>query len=197
MKGDLALRPGDLRIVMIGEPSVGKTCLLNRFVEDSFCHDTVSTVAASYKMHSADFRGQRADIQIWDTAGQEKFRALVPIYYRYAAGAVAVYDITQVPSYERLQTWIDCFFGTAGSDAIVAIAANKADLLGDAEMDISAAREEAEAHGYMFQLTSAQTGAGVSQLFDQLIERILIARFEKPEKEAIVEAGGPSAECAC
>nr|AEE62138.1 unknown [Dendroctonus ponderosae] len=83
------------KVVLLGKGCVGKTSLVLRYVEDKFNGKHITTIQASFLNKKINIDGQRLTLAIWDTAGQEKFHALGPIYYRSANGAVLVYDITE------------------------------------------------------------------------------------------------------
>ena len=99
------------RAVTIGESSVGKTCLVNRFIRNKFNNAEANTVGAIYDTYTERRGDQSIEVQIWDTAGQEKFRSLAPVYYRGADAAVVVFDMTKPSTFQCLQSWIDDFKG--------------------------------------------------------------------------------------
>ena len=161
------------RVVIIGDSAVGKTSILNRIVSDVFNPYELSTVGANYQLITRTIDGRSIEIQVWDTAGQEKFRSLSPIYFRNAIAAIAVYDQTSKQSFLNLDNWIKMFTDIAGTDSIIMVAANKCDLTDQIEVNLNDAMEKCNESGYMFCETSAQSGEGVHELFNQLSSRLV------------------------
>jgi small GTP-binding protein len=155
------------RIVTIGEPSVGKTSIVNR-VTDKFNELEEPTVGAAWQLITQTKDGKTIELQIWDTAGQEKFRALGPLYYRDAQVAIVVYDITNRPSFEMLEPWIEGFTSVAGSDSDIVVVGNKTDLESERDVTQKEGRDWAVDRGLRFFETSAKTGANVKELFEAL-----------------------------
>lgn len=118
--------------------------------------------------------GKHLKMQIWDTAGQEKYRSIAKIYYQEAKIAILVYDVTSKDSFEQMQVWGDELVDNAPKDIILAVVGNKVDLLGDSydqqmdEANYNTAQEYAESIGAVFKLTSAKSNKGINELFNQL-----------------------------
>jgi len=167
------------RVVTIGDESVGKTSLTARLVNNRFNQYEPSTVGANYQEYSVFVKDSSISIQIWDTAGQEKFKSLSPIYYRNASAAVVVFSLTSRRTFEKLNDWINSFMEVAGNGAIVYIAANKSDLTSEFEVTIEETREWAKSCGYKYFVTSAKTGEGVCDMFTELANDILSTKESK------------------
>ena len=99
------------KVVLLGESGVGKTSIISRFIDDVFEEELETTTAASYagkNMVFKDYQNQVVNFEIWDTAGQEKYRALTQIFYKDASIAILVYDITNEESFEEIKNyWYD------------------------------------------------------------------------------------------
>jgi small GTP-binding protein len=171
MKGAQTRVP-QYRIVAVGDPAVGKTSILNRLMEGKFDDLEPSTVGATWQLFAQDQNGQKLEIQIWDTAGQEKFRALGPLYYRGAVGAVVVYDVTNRQSFANIEGWIEGFTSVAGSESAIVIVGNKTDRDGYREVPEREGREWARERSVTFYETSAKTGTNVAEVFDALTHTI-------------------------
>jgi len=185
------------RVVVIGDSAVGKTSILNQLIDNAFNPFEQSTVGANYQLFIEEIDGQKVEMQIWDTAGQEKFRSLAPIYFRNSAGAVAVYDQTSRSSFEHLDNWIKTFRDIAGTDTAIAIAGNKCDLESAIEVPITEANEWASQRGFEIISTSARSGTGVRTLFSKLAHQLLQTnasskRMKKKEVEPVVNN-----QCSC
>jgi small GTP-binding protein len=170
---------GDMRVVMIGNASVGKTSILNRLREDRFDPNESSTIGANWLLFPHEFNGTPMEMQIWDTAGQEKFKALGPLYYRLAVGAVAVYDVTNRQSFEDLEEWIQSFLSVV-ADSVVVIIGNKADLSGIREVTSDDGIEFAKTFNFPYFETSALTGANVAEAFDAIMLAIASRKRVSP-----------------
>jgi small GTP-binding protein len=166
------------RVVMIGDSAVGKTSILNQLIDHTFQNGTAPTVAANYQVYLDEIDGVTIEVQLWDTAGQEKFRSLGPIYYRNSAGAVLVYDVSNRRSFEDLSDWIVAFTEVAGTTASITIVANKTDIP-EAEQRVRAqeGRQWATSKGYDFFATSAKTGEGIKELFKQIARNLIRIRL--------------------
>ena len=100
--------PKSCKIVLLGESGVGKTCIISRYTNNTFEDNIMSTTGASYcgkAMTFDEYGGKTIKFEIWDTAGQEKYRALTKIFYKDASVAILVYDITRRQSYEELKNY--------------------------------------------------------------------------------------------
>jgi len=99
------------KVVLLGESGVGKTCIIARFINNTFEENLISTTGASYAgktMTFDEYGGKSIKFEIWDTAGQEKYRSLTKIFYKDAGAAILVYDITRKESYEEIKKyWIN------------------------------------------------------------------------------------------
>ena len=175
------------RVVVIGEASVGKTSILNQLIDHCFYEHEQSTVGANYQLFVQEVDGVKIEIQIWDTAGQEKFRSLGPIYFRNSLGAVVVYDVTNRHSFDNLETWITSFQDVAGTNTVVTVVGNKCDMP-ESEIQIpeSEAQKWAETKGYESFRTSAKTGVGVKETFYSLARQLLKNRMSRTRSKGSV-----------
>jgi small GTP-binding protein len=160
------------RVVTLGEASVGKTSLINQLVNKTFSCDEPSTIGATFVVHDEVVEDFRLEMQIWDTAGQEKYKSLCPIYCRGSAGAVVVFDLTNRESFEKLAQWTTLVLEVAGTETAVFVAANKSDVPLQSQVTDQAIAAWSEAQGIPVVKTSAKTGDGVPQLFRSLAEAI-------------------------
>ena len=118
---------------MVGASGVGKTSISNRFVYDNFQERSQPTLGASYLETVYQHQGHTLRYQLWDTAGQEKYRSIGKIYYKDAGIALLVYDVTKKTSFASLQSWAEEVRSTAPEGVILAVVGNKTDLLGETE----------------------------------------------------------------
>jgi small GTP-binding protein len=111
-------------------------------------------------------------LQIWDTAGEEKFRALGPLYYRSSRAAIAVYDVTNRVSFDNLGSWVQAFLDAAGENCHVIIVANKVDLKDAREVNEAEGETYARRENYGYFETSAFSGLNVVQVFGAVAEAV-------------------------
>ncbi|KAJ1400059.1 ras family-domain-containing protein [Ochromonadaceae sp. CCMP2298] len=162
----------EVKVVLLGDSGVGKSSLVLRFVTNNFKPYSESTIGASFMSKMITVSGKQIKFQIWDTAGQEKYHSLAPMYYRGAAAAVVVYDITRAASFKTLRHWVDELRSKGPKDIAIAIAANKADLESKREVDKAMAIAYAEEIGAMYLETSAKDDFNVQDIFVQLSFRL-------------------------
>ena len=162
------------RVVVIGSSSVGKTSIINKFLHDKFNDKEPNTVGALYESFEDERNGQQMAIQIWDTAGEERFRSVVPIYFRNSTGAVLVFDQTRKETFERLTDWIRLYKETNGEEALFFVAANKSDLMREEGSSpfFEDVYDWASHEGYPVYQTSAKTGEGVALMVDEIIRKV-------------------------
>ena len=162
------------KVVIVGESGVGKTCIIERFCENTFTQATVSTIGAANATAKVTVGETTHDLDIWDTAGQELYRSLNKIFYKNAKIAILVYDITKKTSFEEMKNyWFEQIKKVNGDDAVIGIAGNKCDLYDKEEVSEDEAKEFANQNDCVFQLTSAFSGSGVKELFQLLGEKLI------------------------
>ncbi|CAL9134376.1 unnamed protein product [Musa acuminata var. zebrina] len=163
----MSSRPPNLtfKLVLLGDGRVGKTSLVLRYVNNVFSEKQEATVQAFYLKKHLVIEGVPVTLSIWDTAGQERFHALGPIYYRDADAALLVYDITDNDSFLRVRKWVKELQQMASKDIVMAIAANKSDLVRSKKYDIQEAESYAATIGSKIFVTSAKSGTGVDEVF--------------------------------
>jgi Ras-related protein Rab-22 len=133
-----------------------------------------TTIGASFMTKTIKVDEQTFKFQIWDTAGQEKYRALAPMYYRGAAAAIVVFDITRESSYQTLRMWINELKKHGPQNMVLAIAGNKNDLEDMREVQSKTAQEYADTQNAIFIETSAKSAINVSALFVEISKRLAL-----------------------
>eukprot|EP01130_Rhizamoeba_saxonica_P018509 TRINITY_DN928_c2_g3_i4.p1 TRINITY_DN928_c2_g3~~TRINITY_DN928_c2_g3_i4.p1 ORF type:complete len:123 (-),score=24.69 TRINITY_DN928_c2_g3_i4:360-728(-) len=97
----------EAKIVLLGDSGVGKTSIALRYTQEGVPKSTNPTIGASYLLKNLRIEDQKVKLQIWDTAGQDRFRSLAPMYYRFAKAALIVYDITCKKSFDKVREWVN------------------------------------------------------------------------------------------
>ena len=163
------------RVVLLGKQAVGKTCLINQYINGKFDPETISSLTAQFIRKTLEFAdGKTITFDIWDTAGQEKYRSIAKIYYKEAKAVILVYDITNESSFiEMKEYWYEQIKLYASKDIVIAIVANKIDLNNECQVSDEEGRKFANEIGAIFATTSAKNDIGINALFDNLGQRIL------------------------
>jgi len=172
------------KILLIGDSNVGKTCFLLRYVEGTFDDAFLSTIGVDFKTKIVSFCGDENNLlklQIWDTAGQDRFRCITKNYYRGSNGILVIYDITSRSSFTNIKNWISQIKEHLGDLACITLVANKIDL----ESNRMVSREEglrvAKEYNISFFETSAKENKGINEAFENLAREIF--RKEKENFE--------------
>jgi len=178
------------KLVLVGDSGVGKTCLISRFISGHFEADSKSTNGASYASKKVEYPelGKSLVLDIWDTAGQEKYKSLTKFFYKDAVMIILVYNITRRESYDNLKNfWYKEIKDNGEKDIVLGIAGNKSDLYDEEAVPEPEAREFAKSINAIFALTSAQNNSGVDKLFHDMGNKFLDPNFQEKVNDAKVE----------
>ena len=165
------------KLIFLGDQSVGKSCILNRFLNDTFTEDYQATIGLDFQSKNVQIENQDIHLLLYDTAGQEKFRSLIPMYTRDANIVLLVYDISNRDSFSHLPDWLKDLTNVNFDEVIFAIVANKIDLSGKREVTAEEGQKFADEHNFIFQEISAKTGTGFSELFYKNIFEKIRTKF--------------------
>jgi len=168
------------KYIIVGDTAVGKSCLLLQFTDKRFQAQHDLTIGVEFGSRTISVDNNQVKLQIWDTAGQEKFRSITRSYYRGAAGALLVYDITRRETFEHLATWLEDCLKYASAQIVIVLIGNKSDLEAQRQVTRDEGAEFARKHGLMFLETSAKTAENVDEAFIKTAQDIY-ARHEKGE----------------
>jgi len=160
------------KFIVIGDTAVGKSCLLCRFIENKFKKESTHTIGVEFGSKIIEVGGRNVKLQIWDTAGQERFRSVTRSYYRGAAGAILVYDITNRETYNHVSSWLSDARSLANKDIAIILVGNKTDL-SNREVTFLEASRFAQENDLMFLETSTMSGEGVDEVFLKCARTIL------------------------
>jgi Ras-related protein Rab-5C len=156
------------KAVLIGSMAVGKTAMSNRIIDQFFESTYQATVAVGYSVYKATLTGHPVELQLWDTAGMERYTSLGPIYYQNADAAIFVYDLTRAQTAVELDGWVQGFTDAITNPFYGVVVANKIDLAPD---EPTAQMEEwAASRRFGFIRTSAKTGENVDVLFEMAVQ---------------------------
>ena len=169
------------KIVLIGDTSVGKSCLLTRFADDQFTENYVTTIGVDFRFKTMIVMDKIVKVQVWDTAGQERYRSITNAYYRGAEGILIVFDVTKKESFENIQNWINEVTVYTGKDVIMICLGNKNDL--KKYIDNKEINEFKKKTGLEIINVSAKTGDGVEDAFKHIIELLIKKSMNKEEEK--------------
>ena len=184
------MEPESIKVVLLGEAGVGKTCIIKQFIEKKFEQNTDSSLSAQFVSKTIEYVdfAKTLKFDIWDTVGQERFRSIAKIFYKDAHVVILVYDITSKKSFNALNDfWIGEIKNNCNGTPLFAIIGNKNDLYMKQEVDPLDAKDLAKKIGGIFQLTSAKTAEGISQLFDIIGKKILKPSFQYDKNDKIAK----------
>jgi len=161
-----------IKLLLIGDSGVGKSCLLLRFCDDAWTPSFITTIGIDFKIRTIELDGKRIKLQIWDTAGQERFRTITTAYYRGAMGILLVYDVTDERSFDNIRTWYSNIEQHASEGVNKILIGNKCDWTDKRAVTEQRGRELAEELGIKFMETSAKVNEGVEESFFTLARDI-------------------------
>ncbi|XP_068743896.1 ras-related protein Rab-8A-like [Montipora capricornis] len=172
------------KLLLIGDSGVGKTCVLFRFSEDAFNSTFISTIGIDFKIRTIELDGKKIKLQIWDPAGQERFRTISTAYYRVAMGIMLVYDITNEKSFENIKNWIRNIEEHASSDVEKMVLGNKCDMEDRRVVSKERGTQLATEYGIKFMETSAKASINVEEAFFTLARDIKLKMDKKLEQSS-------------
>jgi len=161
-----------IKMLLIGDSGVGKSCLLLRFSDDSFTPSFITTIGIDFKIRTIELDGKRIKLQIWDTAGQERFRTITTAYYRGAMGILLTYDVTDDKSFNNIRNWMRNIEQHASENVNKILIGNKCDLVDKRVVDYQKGKTLADEYHIKFFETSAKNSINVDESFITLARDI-------------------------
>ncbi|CCA71547.1 probable Ras-related protein Rab-18 [Serendipita indica DSM 11827] len=167
--------PPNLKLLLIGNSSVGKSSLLMRFTDAQFLPEDESsaTIGVDFRVCKMEIGGRRVKLSIWDTAGQERFRTITSSYYRGAQGIIVAYDISNRETFDALPRWFTELDTYVTPSVVKMLVGNKLDKEFSRAVSEDEGRKFAQRNGCLFLEASAKTNVGVREAFQELVEKIL------------------------
>ena len=179
-----------IKVVLIGESGTGKTSIIQRYSYNLFDPNCASSISSQYISKVVELKdiNQTLKFDIWDTAGQEKYRSMTKIFYKDAKIILFVYDETSLQSFVELKNfWISEVKQNCESNALFGIIANKNDLYNSQQVSREEGLQLSNEIGGIFQVTSAKSGYGINNLFENLGRKYLNPNFDYQEADKIAE----------
>ena len=172
---DIKTKTVEAKIVLLGDVSVGKTSIASRYCKNSFNDHHINTIGGAYQQQKVVLgNGSMVKLHIWDTSGQERFRAMTNLYYRDAQVAILTYDITNESSFSSIEFWIqELKYKVENENMILCLVGNKCDVnSNERKITTQKGKNFAQDNNMIFFETSAKTGEGVKDLFVTIANKV-------------------------
>ena len=167
-----------LKLLLLGDSSVGKTSILVKYINNKFDESSISTVGVDYMDKIIDYNKYKIKLQIWDTSGEEKFRTITKNFYRNADGLLVVFDLTRKETYDHVRGWIN--EAKENNDKIKTILiGNKLDLQDERKVENAVPKQYAEKNSLKYLETSAKDGINISESFEAMINLLFDGKSEE------------------
>ena len=190
------------KVLLLGDTTVGKTCFLMKYTDKTFQEGHISTIGLDYRLKSMVSKsGKNIKLQIWDTAGQDRFRAITKNYYKGANGIILIYDVTSQKTFDNVKNWVTQIREEASPNVVVYLCGNKIDKEEFRVIKKEDGVKLAEEFGFPFYETSAKAGINIIETFEELVEKIdsvyskLEMNINKTKKNKLYKGKSKSACC--
>ena len=176
-------RPINCKVILVGDSGVGKTCIINRYL-NQYNLDVKTTINTSFYTKIEIIDNYKIIFQIWDTVGQEKYRSLNSLFFKDAHICILVYDITKEESYNNIKDyWYESVITNGSEGIILGIAGNKSDLYEYEKVDKNEVKEFSKEINSVLRFTSAKNNCLIDELFDELGKKFVNSNFMKDIRE--------------
>jgi small GTP-binding protein len=162
-----------IKLLMLGDPAVGKTNFLIRFTENTFIENYMNTIGFDYKSETINVDNKVVKLQIWDTAGQDRYKCVTKNFYHKAQGIVLMYDITSEDSFLSIKTWLKSIKEVSCDKISIMLVGNKIDMEKDRKVSEAEGRVLAESNGLLFLEASAKDDINVKETFSKITKCVL------------------------
>ena len=161
------------KILLLGDSEVGKSCFLMRYADNVFVDNYITTIGLDYKLKYIQLdSGEIIKVQLWDTAGQDRYRTIAKNYYKGSHGILLLYDVTKTNSFENIREWIRDIREEVYEKAIIFLIGNKIDKKEDRKIQTEQGAKLAEEFNLPFFEASAKSGENVDEIFKALYKKI-------------------------
>ena len=163
------------KVLLLGDSGVGKTSLILRYTDETFNSKLVNSIGVDFKMKKKEIDGKVIKVQIWDTAGHERFRAITYSYYRGVNAIIIVFDLTEDKSFLSIRDWLKQIDKYASKNVFKFLVGNKSDLQHKRLVSFEDAKKFADELNIPYFETSAKEGININELFDSSIKSFLLS----------------------
>ena len=172
------------KLILIGNSGVGKSSIIQRYMKNTFEESYKCTIGVDFLMKTLNLNGKTVKLQLWDTAGQEKYKSMVASYYRGANVALVVFDITSHASFDSLPVWIENYYKNGPEEKNIILIGNKKDMEESRQVTKQEAEIFSETNNMMYFETSAKEGDNIEYIFTYAAEKLL-EYYGKPDENNI------------
>lgn len=162
------------KVLVLGDSGVGKSSLLSRYVNDTFTENMVSTIGVDFSVKSIVYNNKNIKFQLWDTAGQEKFRILTKSYYRGTHAVIIAFDLTKLDSFLNVKKWIDeVMSNDVDQEKYIIVVGTKSDLVNDRRVSSENVEQFKNILNVKYFETSSKLGIGIDEVFIEFCKTFL------------------------
>ena len=174
------------KVLLLGDSSVGKSCLLLRFCDNCFQEAHLTTIGLDFRVKAINLDNNRkVKIQIWDTAGEDRFRSITRNYYKGAKGILLIFDVTDKESFAHIKDWVERIHDESPEGITICLIGNKIDRNEDRVISNEEGKKLAEECKISYFETSAKIGTGVEEVFTSLVKKIDTIYMNEHQEEII------------
>jgi len=161
------------KILLLGDTSVGKSCLLLRFCDNSFQESHLTTIGLDFRLKTINLKDDRkVKIQIWDTAGEDRFRSITRNYYKGAKGILLIFDVTDKETFTHVRDWIERIHEESPEGITICLVGNKIDMNESRVISNEEGKKIADEFKIPYFETSAKSNIGVEEVFTYLVKEV-------------------------
>ena len=171
-----------IKLLLIGNAYVGKTLIVQKFIDNSFSKSTVSTIGVDLQSKIIDINGKKVKYLIWDTAGEDRMKTMTYSYYRGCHVILVVFDVTDRKSFQNVTTWVECIDKFAKSNVLKVLVGNKTDLEDKRIVTNEEGKKLAEDNGLKYYEISALTIKGLHEMFEDIAKEYVEIYEQKQYK---------------
>ena len=181
------------KVLLLGDSTVGKTCILLKYTDKIFQETHMMTIGLDYRLKTMTLQsGKEVKLQIWDTAGQDRFRSITKNYYKGSHGIILIYDVTSLKTFENVKSWVSQIHEEISDKVVIYLVGNKIDMDDERKVKTEEGQKLAEELGVPFVETSAKSGVNIDNIFSDITERIdkEFGNIQKVRKNISYQAPG-------
>ena len=181
------------KVLLLGDSTVGKTCILLKYTDKVFQDIHMMTIGLDYRLKAMKLKnGKDVKLQIWDTAGQDRFRSITKNFYRGSHGIILIYDVTSLKTFENIKSWVTQIHEEISDKVVIYLVGNKVDKEEERKVSTAEGKKLADELGLPFTETSAKTGDNIENLFSDMIEDLdkEFGNIQKVSKNLSYKANG-------
>lgn len=180
MSSDLKKYDHLFKVLLLGEAAVGKTCILIRYTDNTFSTEQITTLGVDLKKKNMVIDGSKIVLQLWDTAGQDRYAAVTKQFFKGAQAIILVYSINDTSTFNKVEDWISQIHQLVGSNIVKVLVGNKSDLEDERQIKKEEGEALAKKNDFYFFETSAFLNQNIQEVFDYTAQE-LYSRAKKDE----------------